>query len=240
MRQTRRWENPVQGDVATLVESSAETDGERTVFELEVAPGGGYVLHYHRTYSERFRVRSGELSVEVDGIERVLGPGEEAVAPVDTPHRWRNVGRDRAVADVELQPGHRGFEAALRIAYGLARDGRVLKDGTPRNPVYLALLLELAEMRLPGARGVAAAPLRLIAAIARRRGVLRELDARYASSVRFTSRQARVPECSSPRDNRSHGRACGHCSPVRDRVPMRGPSLRPGASGCWGRWRSTD
>ena len=179
MRHMRRWENPVQGDVATLVESSAETGGERTVLELEVAPGGGNILHRHRTYAERFRVRSGQLWVEVDGHGRILGPGEEAVAHVNALHRWSNAGRDRAVAEVELRPGHAGFEAALRIAYGLARDGKVRKDGSPRNPVHLALLLELSEMQLPGARRVGAAPLRLIAAIARRRGVLRELDARY-------------------------------------------------------------
>lgn len=179
MEGARRYENPVQGDVATLVESSAESGGARTLFELEVAPGGGNLLHFHRSYSERFAVRSGQLTVEIEGIERVLAPGEEAMAPANTLHRWQNTGTDRAVADVELRPGHAGFEAAIRMAYGLARDGRVMADGTPRNPVHLALLLELAEMRLTGARGVAAAPLRLLAAVARRRGVLEELERRY-------------------------------------------------------------
>jgi mannose-6-phosphate isomerase-like protein (cupin superfamily) len=55
----RRIENRVQGDAVTFLETSDETGGERTLIELEAAPGGGTTPHYHLTYSEGFRVREG-------------------------------------------------------------------------------------------------------------------------------------------------------------------------------------
>jgi hypothetical protein len=67
----------------------------------------------------------------------------------------------------------------LRIAYGLAADGLVLNNGMPRNPLRAALLLEMGEGRLPGAYATFEQVLRLLARLARRRGVDRELERRY-------------------------------------------------------------
>lgn len=39
----------------------------------------------------------------------------------------------------------------MHIAYGLAADGVVLKNGMPRNPFHAPLLLDMREGRLPGA-----------------------------------------------------------------------------------------
>jgi mannose-6-phosphate isomerase-like protein (cupin superfamily) len=134
-RGPRRIENPVQGDAVTFLETSEESGGERTLIELEAAPGGGTTPHYHLTYSERFRVSEGRLTVEIDGAQHELGPGDEALAPAGSLHRWRNLGSERCLAQVELRPGRAGFEAALRVGYALANEGRVLKNGTPRNPL---------------------------------------------------------------------------------------------------------
>jgi quercetin dioxygenase-like cupin family protein len=175
----RRVENPVQRDATTFLETSEETGGERTLIELEVAPGGENAPHYHLTYAEHFRGRAGRLTVQVGDARHELGPGDEATAPAGSLHRWANEGSERAVAHVELRPGHTGFEKALRVAYGLATDGRIRKDGKPRNLLHTAVLLEWSEIRLPGAYAVLERPLRLLAGIARRRGVDRELERRY-------------------------------------------------------------
>ena len=163
----------------TFLESSEETGGERTVIELEAAPGGGTTPHYHLTYSEGFRVREGQLTVEIDGTRHELGPGDEALAAAGSLHRWRNLGSERSVAHVELRPGCPGFEAALRVGYALANEGRVLKNGTPRNPLYTALLLEWSEIRLPGIYTALDRVLRFLAQVARRRGIDRRLAHRY-------------------------------------------------------------
>jgi quercetin dioxygenase-like cupin family protein len=82
----RRIYNPVQRDAATFLETSEETGGARTLAELEVAPGGKVTPHYHLTYSERFKVLEGQLTVEIDGIHHELEPGDEAVAEVRSLH----------------------------------------------------------------------------------------------------------------------------------------------------------
>ena len=176
---SRRVYNPVQRDAATFLETSAETAGARTLVELEVAPGGKVTPHYHVSYSERFEVLEGRLTVEIDGVRHQLGPGDEAVAAPGSLHAWSNPGDQRSVAHVELRPGSPGFEKGLRITYGLAADGRVLKNGVPRNPLHTALILEMGQLRLPGAYAVIERIMGLLARVARRRGVDSELERRY-------------------------------------------------------------
>jgi mannose-6-phosphate isomerase-like protein (cupin superfamily) len=175
----RRIYNPVQRDAANFLEMSEESGGARTLVELEVAPGGKVTPHYHLSYSERFKVLEGRLTVEIDGVRHELEPGDEAVAAPRGLHAWSNPGEERSVAHIELRPGSPGFENALRIVYGLAADGLVLKNGVPRNPLHAALVLEMGEVRLPGAYAALERVLRLLARIARWRGVDRKLERRY-------------------------------------------------------------
>jgi mannose-6-phosphate isomerase-like protein (cupin superfamily) len=175
----RRIYNPVQRDSAIFLETSEETGGARTLVELEVAPGGKVTPHYHLTYSERFKVLEGRLTVEVDGVRHELGPGDEAVAAPRSLHAWSNPGAERSVAHVELRPGSPGFEQGLRVAYGLAADGLVRGNGVPRNPLHAALVLDMGEVHLPGAYAVLQRVLRLLAGVARWRGVDREFERRY-------------------------------------------------------------
>ena len=175
----RRIYNPVQRDAATFLETSEETGGARTLAELEVAPGGKVTPHYHLTYSERFKVLEGQLTVEIDGVHHELQPGDEAVAAVRSLHAWSNPGEDRSVVQVELRPGSSGFENGLRVAYGLAADGLVGKNGVPRNPLQAALVLQMGEVRLPGGYAALERILGLLALVARWRGVDRELERRY-------------------------------------------------------------
>ncbi len=175
----RRYYHPIQKDYATFLETSEETGGEYSLIEVEVAPGGGNDPHYHLTYDEHFEVLEGALEVLVDKETRTLRPGQKAVAPRNVLHRFRNTTEERAKFLVELRPGHAGFEKAVKVAYGLAYDGRVFADGTPRNPYHLALLLEWSEIRLPGVFTVAEPLFRLLARRARRKGIDKELEARY-------------------------------------------------------------
>jgi quercetin dioxygenase-like cupin family protein len=179
IRPGRRFENPVIGDVATFPETSEESGGERTLLEIDLRPGGGNPPHYHKTYTERFRVLAGRLTVQVDGAEFDLGPGEEAEAPPGSRHFFTNSSSERTVFQIEFRPGHSGFEKSLQIGYGLAADGRTNKKSIPKNPLHTALLLEWGEMRLPGAYTLLERPMRLLARIARRRGVDRKLEGRY-------------------------------------------------------------
>jgi hypothetical protein len=68
-----------------------------------------------------------------------LGAGDQAVAAPGSLHAGSNPGEQRSVAQVELRPGGPGFHKGLRVAYGLAADGRVLKNGgVPEPPPSVA------------------------------------------------------------------------------------------------------
>jgi len=175
----RRYYNPVQRDWATILETSEETSGERTLIEVEVAPGGGTTPHYHTTYTEHFEVLRGKLAVTVDDATRTLGPGEKAVVPKDRRHNFRNPTDAPTTFLVELRPGQEGFERALKVGYGLARDGLTSDKGVPNNLSSLALLLEWSDMRLPGALALAGPLFKLLARRARRKGIDRKLVAAY-------------------------------------------------------------
>ncbi len=114
----RRYYHPLQKDYATFLETSEETGGDRTLIEVEVAPGGENDTHFHKTYEEHFEVIEGSLEVLVAG-KNVLHRFRN---PTDTPTRFL----------VELRPGHAGFEKALKAGYGLAADGLTGSNGAPK------------------------------------------------------------------------------------------------------------
>jgi mannose-6-phosphate isomerase-like protein (cupin superfamily) len=175
----RRIYNPVQKDVATFLETSEETGGERTLAVVEVAPGGGTRPHYHKTYAEHFEVIEGTLEVLVGRETRVLRAGQKAVVPKNTLHRFHNATGETVTFLCEMRPGQPGFKKIIRVGYGLARDGLTRSDGIPKNLYHMALLLDWSEIRVPGFFTVIEPLMRLLAKRARRKGIDRELEARY-------------------------------------------------------------
>ena len=177
--QQRRIYSPVQKDAAIFLETSEESGGRRTLVEVELAPGGGNESHKHLSFSERFVCVEGELTVRVDGLLHVLHPGDEATAEAGAIHAFANETEDPVRFQVELAPGHRGFEQALQIGYGLARDGLTNDKGIPKNLTQLAVLMELSETRVVGPIRALAPVLKLLARWGRRRGADAALAGRY-------------------------------------------------------------
>ena len=85
-------------------------------------------------------------------LRRIYNPVQQTVAAPGSLHAWSDPGEQPSVARVELRPGSPGFEKGLRIAYGLAADGLVLKSGVPRSPLHAVLLLDMGGV--PPARGL--------------------------------------------------------------------------------------
>ncbi|WP_158301830.1 cupin domain-containing protein [Paenibacillus mesophilus] len=146
----RTIENPLVQDRVTFLTTGAESGGSFEYVEVELAPGGGVDLHYHLAYTEHFAAVDGVLHLELDGQLRELQPGQAASAPPWSLHRFFNPGKENIVFHVKVAPARR-FEQMLRIAYGLARDGKVReKTGIPRNLFELAVLFELGESYMNG------------------------------------------------------------------------------------------
>lgn len=170
--------NPVQRDLVIFLETAAESGGRRTLIEVELEPKGGNGLHYHTRFTERFRVLSGVLGVQLGRQVLQLGPGEEALVERNIVHRFFNPTGELTRFTTELAPGDAGFEQGLMIAYGLASDG-LTNNGVPKSLLDLAVIVELTETRLTGAMRLLNPIFGRLAGVARSRGVERRLVERY-------------------------------------------------------------
>ena len=172
--------NPVQKDTAIFIETVQETNGEYSLIEVEVAPGGGVGLHYHKAYAEMFECLEGELKVQLGKQLYILKPGDAPVtAERNVLHRFFNTTEKPCRFRVTISPGSRGFEESLQIAYGLARDGKTNKTGMPVKIDHLGVLLALSESKLPGWQGIFEKGLLWIGKKADKKGITKSLREQY-------------------------------------------------------------
>ena len=142
-------ENPVIGDRVTFLQTTQETNGEYLLIQVELTPHGGVnnPLHYHLTFKEGFEVQDGQLHVDVDGETLILDAGDTAEAPIGSAHRFYNSSDEPVMFLMEIRPA-RQFEQGIRVAYGLARDGKTTRRSIPKNIWHAALLFDISETYL--------------------------------------------------------------------------------------------
>ena len=178
----RKIYNPIQKDQVVFLKTAADTNGECTLVEVELADGGGVGLHYHKTYSEKFVCLEGEVQVQLGNTLHLLKPGESATAQQTVNHLFCNRSGKPCKFLVELRPASRGFEQSLQIGYGLANDGLCRPNGFPKDKLALAWLFDISESNLPGWMSIFEFILRKQARKAREKGIDRQLVEKY---VRF-------------------------------------------------------
>jgi mannose-6-phosphate isomerase-like protein (cupin superfamily) len=181
-------ENPVMGQRILLCKTPRDTQGAFTQVEYFNRPftgKGAAPFHFHPRFEERFEILAGEARYRLGRAERDAHPGDALVFPAGVPHLhpW-------SISNAELHvrqtvtpptPDFAGLDAsgdALVTLFGLARDGKVNKQGLP-NLLQLAVLVHstmpgtyLAGIPIP----VQTVAFGTLAAIGRRRGY----RARYA------------------------------------------------------------
>lgn len=177
----RKIYNPVQKDAVTFLKTHADTNGECTLVEVELADGGGVGLHYHKTYSEKFECFEGEVQVRLGKTIHTLKPGQSASAEKNVHHLFRNNSGKVCKFRVELRPASKGFEQSLQIGYGLARDGEVDKKGFPKNKLALAWLFDISESNLQGWMSIFEFILRGQEKKARATGLDKQLTEKYVT-----------------------------------------------------------
>ncbi|POY34769.1 cupin domain-containing protein [Solitalea longa] len=177
---TRTIENPLIKDKVTFLETANETAGKHTFVEVELSPGGGNDLHYHKVFSETFEVVEGELGVEADGEKIIIKKGESYKVSENIMHRFFNPSDSTPVTfNVLLEPGHAGFEQTLMVSYGLCRDGRTNKKGMPKSFYHLSLLLVWSDTNLPGIYQLILPVMQWFAQKARKKGIEAQLLEEY-------------------------------------------------------------
>jgi quercetin dioxygenase-like cupin family protein len=175
----RKIYNPIQKDTVSFLKTSADTNGEYTLVQVELADGGGVGLHYHKTYSEKFTAVSGEVQVQLGKTIHTLKNGDTATANPNINHLFRNRSGKPCTFLVELRPASRGFEQSLQIGYGLAGDGLCKSNGFPKDKLALAWLFDISESNLPGWMSIFEFILRRQAKKAREKGIDKELMGKY-------------------------------------------------------------
>lgn len=89
------------------------------------------------------------------GVKSRLRAGEHVVIPRGTPHSWRNPSQGHVLKfRGSMTPGHPGFETALKVMFGLARDGEVRRNGVPKRFGDVALIADWNKGWFTGQFGV--------------------------------------------------------------------------------------
>jgi quercetin dioxygenase-like cupin family protein len=165
--------NSVTGEHIAFLQTSRDTGGELLRLEWSLEPDGFLPggAHTHPLQEERVEVLSGTLGMRVGRRKYRLGDGEAVVVPLGAPHAWWNEGEEVVRAVVEFRPAL-ATESVFETLFGLARDGKVSKNGIPSPLQIIALLDEYEEElgipRMP--KRLQHAVVSLLAPLARRRG----------------------------------------------------------------------
>jgi quercetin dioxygenase-like cupin family protein len=142
--------HPVTGERIVFRKRARDTGGELMEMTLYLAPGGFIAApHVHPNQEERFEVEGAPVTFRVAGRERIYQPGEMAVVPAGVPHAWWNASDQEAATLVQFRPAL-DTETFFETFFGLARDGKVGRNGLP-NPLQMSVLARgyTREMALP-------------------------------------------------------------------------------------------
>lgn len=116
----------VGSELATVLATTGETNGDLFAVELRMPPGGGPPVMHRHAPSEIYRVLSGEFTFYITGPDgattrRVARAGETVTLAGNTPHTVRNESIEDAVALQVHAPGG-PMEGFTRSAAQLAAD----------------------------------------------------------------------------------------------------------------------
>jgi mannose-6-phosphate isomerase-like protein (cupin superfamily) len=165
-------EDPTTGSRLVFLRTAAETGGGLLEYELTFVPGGFSARdHLHPLQSEVHEVLEGSLGLVIDGSTRRLAAGDVETVPAGMRHRIFATQAEPLRARFLLQPAL-DSEVLLETLFGLARDGKVGRNGNP-SALQLAVIFDqfasLGRPPSPPPR-VQRALLAPLAALGRRKG----------------------------------------------------------------------
>jgi quercetin dioxygenase-like cupin family protein len=152
-------ENAVTGVRVVFVETPQDSGGLQVVHEFTYPPGTGREYpHVHRLSSDWFEILEGQASYQLDGKTGQVKGGDTLDFPPGIPHLhpWNNGSEVLKLRQtvrfptphmVELEK----IDGIVETFFGLAKDGKVNKDGVPS---FLQVMVSfgdlLPELAMPG------------------------------------------------------------------------------------------
>jgi len=129
------------GTAFLIVQSAADSGGERIEFEITMAPGAmGPPKHFHPRQEESWTVLEGELSIFVDHQWRTLVAGESLSIPPNAVHTLSN----RSSGVVRFRDVHKpalDFQEYIERLDALAAGGKITRSMTPSTLIHGAMVL---------------------------------------------------------------------------------------------------
>lgn len=175
--------NPVTKEKATILKTSATTNGAYTLIEVELQPGGGNPIHFHEQFTEDFYPQEGILGVHYLGKELFLSPDESFKVPFLDAHRFYNPGEHPITFRAKLEPGQPDFENFIAVLFGLVSDGKTFgKNQIPYHPFHAILLLHWGDTQIDHFLFRFLKPfLSILVALSRKLGYEKKLIQKYKS-----------------------------------------------------------
>lgn len=175
----RTFYNRALNDTVTILETSEDTNGKRTVMEFEIFKSSGPPMHYHGKLTEKFEVVEGRLYLIVGNQKHILEPGNQVIIPPKTPHKFYNPVTDKVRFRTTFEPGDVGMENFIKIMFSLADDNLTNSKGVPKKFSHLAALMSMSDQYAAGILGLLAPLIRRAADKAQKDGTERWLIDRY-------------------------------------------------------------
>lgn len=152
-------EHAVTGVRVVFVETPQDSGGLRVVHEFTYPPGTGREYpHVHQLSSDQFEILEGQATYQLDGKTLQAKAGDSFDFPAGIPHLhpWNNGSTPlRLRQTVSFPTPHmtelQKIDGIVETFFGLAKDGKVNKDGVPS---FLQVMVSfgdlLPELAMPG------------------------------------------------------------------------------------------
>lgn len=142
--------DPLTQTRSIVIKGAEETDGRGWVLDVHCPEGARPAIleHLHRTWSETFEILQGSATCRLGGRNHVLAKGERILMPPGVPHvhPW-NTGSGVMVYRQTNDFGESTPDAvydvlgAFATINGLAGEGKIGRNGLPKNPLQLMATL---------------------------------------------------------------------------------------------------
>jgi quercetin dioxygenase-like cupin family protein len=152
-------ENTITGVRVVFVKTAKDTGGLQLVHEFTFPPGTGREYpHMHKLSSDKFEILEGQASYQFNGETRAAKAGDSFDFPpgISHMHPWNNGNTTLKVRQTVTFPTPHyeeldKIDSVVETFFGLAKDGKVNKDGAPS---FLQMMISfgdlLPELMMPG------------------------------------------------------------------------------------------
>ncbi len=132
-------EDPVTKQRIRFLKTREDTGGELLQMDFVMWPGGFVpTLHIHPNQEERFVILAGRPHFTMNGSESDAEAGDTVNVPPRTPHVFRNPTNEDVHITIEFRPALQ-TEEMFEVLYAMGRNGKLAKNGLPRNPIVAAM-----------------------------------------------------------------------------------------------------